>query len=260
MLGGDPVQHREVQGYESELFLSYFAASGGIRILEGGVESGFNKVSPETYRPRLLWLKGRKNIRIEEIPIDPSKMNQGDVFILDAGLHIYQWQGVSAGMNEKARAGQLCRAIDDERRGKPEVRVYSSGDRDELEFWKALLGPDTKTIPEIQKDAPGDAEWESVSEKRLYQLSDASGELTFKMVAEKKIPKSKLDSNDVFIFDMGNEVFVWIGSKASDGERTNAMQFAGVYLKKHGRPAFLPITRILDGGDNNTFNSSFDRE
>jgi hypothetical protein len=43
-----PVQHREVQGHESPLFLSYFPS--GVRILEGGVATGFQHVSPTEYK------------------------------------------------------------------------------------------------------------------------------------------------------------------------------------------------------------------
>jgi hypothetical protein len=49
-LGQVPVQHREVQDYESPLFLSYFNKTGGIRILAGGVDTGFNRVKPNEYK------------------------------------------------------------------------------------------------------------------------------------------------------------------------------------------------------------------
>lgn len=55
-LGQVPVQHREVQDHESPLFLSYFSKSGGIRILKGGVDSGFNRVKPTEYKVSPLLL------------------------------------------------------------------------------------------------------------------------------------------------------------------------------------------------------------
>jgi hypothetical protein len=47
-LGGTPVQHREVQGHESAKFQSYFPK--GMQLLEGGIESGFNKVDRDAYK------------------------------------------------------------------------------------------------------------------------------------------------------------------------------------------------------------------
>ena len=43
LLHGRAIQHREVQGNESELFKSYF--KNGIEILDGGVPSGLNHVN-----------------------------------------------------------------------------------------------------------------------------------------------------------------------------------------------------------------------
>ena len=42
LLGGDPIQHREIESHESEKFLSYFPK--GVNIIAGGIESGFRKV------------------------------------------------------------------------------------------------------------------------------------------------------------------------------------------------------------------------
>lgn len=255
-LGGVPVQHREVQGFESSLFLSYFAETGGIRLLEGGVASGFNHVEPEKYTPRLLHLKGRKNVRVSQVPIDVKSLNEGDVFILDAGLKLYQWQGKKAGKNEKARAGLLCRALDDERKGKPEVETFSQGDKDAGDFWKHFgLEAEPDSIPE---DAGDDEEWEKKSDKVLMQLSDAKGEMEFKEVAKGTIARSLLDSKDVFIFDAGNEVFAWIGKDTSAEEKRLALHYAQTYLKKYNRPSQLPISKLLEGSENNVFNSSFD--
>jgi gelsolin len=100
-LGGAPVQYREVQGYESPRFLSYF--KGGIRLLEGGVETGFHHVEAAKYRTRLLHLKGKKHIRVHEVPLTYTSLNSGDVFVLDAGRLVIQWNGSKSGIMEKAK-------------------------------------------------------------------------------------------------------------------------------------------------------------
>lgn len=255
-LGQVPVQHREVEGFESAMFLSYFESTGGVRLLEGGIASGFNKVKPESYEPRLLHLKGRKNIRVTQVPIEVASLNEGDVFILDAGLRILQWQGRKAGKGEKAKAGQLCRALDDERRGKPELEVFAQGDKDAEEFWSYFGGEPAPDA--ISPEVGDDAEWEKKSEKCMMQLSDASGTLEFKEISKGKIAKGDLNSDDVFIVDVGNEVYAWIGKGASDDEKKKALHYAQQYLKQYDRPSFLPICRILEGADNKPFNSCFD--
>ena len=65
VLGGGPVQHRELQGHESQLFLSYFTA--GIRSLPGGVKSGFTAYDPEDVERRLFRVKGKRNVQIMEV-------------------------------------------------------------------------------------------------------------------------------------------------------------------------------------------------
>lgn len=257
-LGGGPVQHREVSGHESHLFCSYFKESGGIRLLSGGMESGFNRVKPTEYKPRLLHLKGRKNIRVVEVPIENASLNSGDVFILDNGMDIYQWQGKGAGMNEKARAAQLCRSIDDERGGKPEVHVFTQGDADESEFFAFFK--DSEGSKDVSDDSGDDAAWEKKSDKCLFQLSDASGTIEFTEVATKVIKRSMLNSDDVFIFDVGCEIFVFIGKNASKAEKGGGMDYANKYCKIKGRSHNLPVTQIMEGSSNETFNSCFDEE
>jgi len=253
LLGGDPVQHREVMGHESDLFLSYF--KNEIKLLDGGVDSGFKHVEPEKYRARLLHLKGKKKVRISEVPLTCDSLNSGDVFILDAGLKILQFNGAKSGPQEKMKGAQLCRAIADERKGLPKIQVLEEGGKDLGEFW-TLLGGITKI--KSAEEGGDDSEHEKGSEKILFRLSDASGKLEFKEAGRgKDIKKAMLDSNDVFILDTGAEVFAWIGKGASVDEKKKAMQYAQDYLNKFNRPSFISITRILEGGENEVFNSSF---
>jgi gelsolin len=252
LLGGEPVQHREVQGYESDLFLSYF--KNQIKILEGGVDSGFKHVEPEKYEPRLLHLKGKKKVRVTQVELSFKSLNSGDVFVLDKGLNIFQWNGSKAGPQEKMKGAQLCRALDDERKGLAAVHVFEEKG-DCKEFWAAL---GSQGAVKSAEEGGDDNEHEKASEKRLFQLSDASGKLDFKEVAKgAAVKRNLLDSNDVFILDTGAEVFAWIGKGASVAEKKTAMQYAQEYLKKFNRPLFLPISRILQGGENEVFEQSF---
>jgi len=256
-LGGAPIQHREVQGYESPLFLSYF--NNQIRLLEGGVDSGFNHVKPEEYKPRLLHLKGKKRVRVTQVELSASSLNSGDVFILDNGMNIYQWNGGKAGPSEKMKGAQLSRALDDERKGLPKVHVFEEAHTgaDQQPFWELLGGRPSsiKTAEEGGSDL--DAE-KGTGTKKLFRLSDATGSMKFEQVGEgAAVKKSLLDSNDVFILDTGAEVFAWIGKKSSDEEKKKAMGFAQTYLGNFNRPAYLPISRILEGGENEVFEASF---
>jgi len=248
LLGGAPVQHREVQGHESDLFLTYF--KNEIKILSGGIETGFKHVKPEEYQPRLLHLKGKKKVRVTQVDLHRDSLNSGDVFVLDAGLKIYQWNGKKSGPSEKQKGAQLGRAIADERRGRAKNIVLEEGDK-EPEFWKILGGEGPVKTAEEGGD---DAEAEKGGVKTLFHLSDASGKMTFKQVATgSQCKRSLLDSNDVFILDTGAEVFAWIGKGASVDEKAKALSFAQDYLKNFNRPNYLPICRILEGSENSVF-------
>ena len=88
-LGGSPKQYREVQGHESDLFLSYFRHNGGVEYLPGGTASGFNHVVPDTHVTRLLHVKGRRNIRVSQVELGVASLNHGDVFILDGEASVF---------------------------------------------------------------------------------------------------------------------------------------------------------------------------
>jgi hypothetical protein len=135
----EPVQHREVGGHESEAFLALFSQFGGLRIMEGGAESGFKKVKPESWRPRLLKVKGRKFPRVTEVPLDRSSLNSGDVFIRDAGSVLYQWSGKESSATERGRGSQLTRCISSERNSRAKVQVEDQGKESDA-FWAALPG------------------------------------------------------------------------------------------------------------------------
>jgi gelsolin len=249
LLDDVPVQHREVEDYESELFLSYFP--NGVRLLAGGVDSGFNHVTPETYSPRLLHVRGTfKSVSSSQVPLASASLNSSDVFILDLGLKIIQWNGSKSNGAERNKAAALARAIDDERKGLAHVEVISEGEACP-EFWAALGGQGA-----IAPDSSSHAQ-PKAHEPVLNRLSDASGHLTFTEVARGRLNRSQLHSSDAFILDTGCEIFAWIGKGASVNERKFAIQSAQQYLNSHNLPPQTSICRILEGGENEIFEHAF---
>jgi len=249
LLDDVPIQHREVQAFESDLFLSYFPH--GVRLLDGGIDSGFNHVTPETYQPRLLHIRGNfKAITSNQVPLSHNSLNSSDVFILDLGLRIIQWNGSKSNGAERNKAASLARAIDDERKGLATVEVIAEGE-DAPDFWAALGGEGP-----IALDAPPSG-LPHAKEAALFRLSDASGSLQFAEVGRGKLGRNLLHSADAFILDTGSEIFAWIGRGASDNEKRSAIQFAQTYLNTSGSLPQTTITRILEGGENEIFEASF---
>lgn len=86
-------------------------------------------------------------------------INQDDVFVLDAGLKIFQWNGSHSDPLEKARAARYCKALVDFREGRSEFEVFEGGGtQDCSEMWKILGTP--KEIPE--KSHHEDEEWDQI--------------------------------------------------------------------------------------------------
>jgi len=242
-LNDDPIQHREIQGSESQLFLSYFKE---IYFHEGGVDSGFRHVTAKEYKPRLLHLKGSKNVVIREVPMTTDSLNSGDVFVLDKGLDVYVFIGKEASPREKHRSVELVASIVSDRPN-AKHQVFNEGDSDAGPFWEALGGK--KPIAAAIPDTP------QTFTKRLFHLSDETGKM--QMNELKNWNLSSLKSEDAFILDAGFEVFVWVGKKASKDEKSQALGYATDYLFKNNRPKTLPISRILEGSENQYFENAF---
>jgi len=223
------VQHREVQGHESELFKSYF---NQLEIMEGGAESGFRHVKPEEYKPRLIRIvaekKGEK-ATAREVPFTRKSVNSGDVFLLDFGKTLHQFNGKTCNMAEKRKAMLYITKLRSER-GNPELIVIDEGQSTPREI-EQFIG----LLPEEELEDDEDDE-DPNAVKTLYRLSDSSGELKVTKVAEVNINKGMLCTTDVFLLDTGSELFVWVGRGASMKEIRNAMPTGHKFLMTSKNP------------------------
>jgi hypothetical protein len=228
-LGGTPVQYRETQAHESELFLAMLKKHCGMAVVEylpGGVDSALVAVDDPlgaAFKPRLLRLKGAHRVRAEQVqPVAASSMNSGDVFILDLGRTIFQWNGGGASRKEKATALELSSKLRGERGGGSSVRVVLCEEGQEpYEFWEAMPGG-KQPVPAA--DAPGmlaDGAAERAAKEaiRLYRVTDAGGRLAMHAEGDYPLRKDMLDTNDCFIVNVGDRLFVWIGRRATKQAR-----------------------------------------
>lgn len=246
LLDDKPIQYREVQGHESELFKSYF---DNITIWKGGADTGFRHVKAEEYQPRLLHFCGnRAKVVVTEVPRTASRLNSDDVFILDLGKEIYQWNGSGSNKDERMKAMQYCIKLKSDRNGRAtsEVLEEESTSKDH-EFYKALDEDDVED--EAQKYEAAD------KEKELYRLSDASGSMEFSLAKKGSVSLADFDSKDVFILDTKNSLFVWVGKGTSVSEKKNAMSYAHKYLQGTDHP-FVPISCLAEGKKQQAFETA----
>jgi len=246
------IQHREVQGYESDLFKSYFDT---ITIMKGGCSTGFRHVKPEEYKPRLLHFKGlRKNVDVIEVKLTRRALNSGDVFILDLGLTAYQWNGQTANKDEKIKAAMYLQQLENDRHGKTKTEVLDERDASTSHKFYENLPDKPYTRPDVKKTVHSDI---GSFKKSLFRLSDESGSLNFSLISEGSVPKSMLDDKDVYIVDNGKSMFVYVGKGASASERKNALTYAHKYLMSTLHP-LIPISVVKEGQKDKEFNSLLD--
>jgi len=255
-LGGGPVQYRELQGKESNLFLSYFKSSGGITYLPGGIKSGFKAVVRDVYETKLLHLKGKRTVRVSTVPLSVASLNAGDVFILDAGLKIYIFNGRFANKFEKTKGLEVAHNIkNDDRGGRAELILMDDNPTDPS-FWTPLGGyTDPATLPNSTDD---DSVAPSLP-KGLFRISVTGGAVTFVEVTpgSGKLTKELLVSGDVFLLQSSGKIFLWIGKHASLAEKKEATPRALQYISKKGLPSSTKIERVSESFETAAFKSEF---
>ncbi|OWF42511.1 gelsolin-like protein 1 [Mizuhopecten yessoensis] len=240
LLDDKAVQHREVQGCESETFLSYF--DDKFEMLNGGHASGFRHVDPVEYQPRLLCIQYTNGKAVaNEVQFSKCAINSDDVFIFDSGTRLVQLNGSKSAYQEKTKAAQLMSKFSSER---PEADklVADEGDSD---YRKCVdsLGDDG---PE-EKVSTDDGE---VEEPVLLKVTDEDGSIGTEPVKTGGITMDDFSSDAVFLLHVKRDCFVWVGNDASIGEKRNGMAHASKYLQSVGKP-FHRISVRKESDENN---------
>ena len=129
------------------------------------------------------------------------------------------------------------------------------------------------------------------------QVSDASGSMKIEEAGVAPLRKDMLNSSDAFVLDTAQQLFVWIGKKATKEEKNKAWDVANVrgdagvdclrcaprsrrgadalalpaspgdcgrcgcaqaFIKDKGYPMATPVTRLNDGAETSIFIQQFD--
>ncbi|CAI0427866.1 unnamed protein product [Linum tenue] len=247
-LGGRAVQYREVQGHETEKFLSYFKPC--IIPQEGGTSSGFKHVEAEEHQTRLFVCKGK---HVVHVPFARSSLNHDDIFILDTTSKIFQFNGSNSSIQERAKALEVVQYIKDTYHdGKCEVASIEDGrlmaDAETGEFWGFFGG----FAPLPRKTASDEDKLPASDETKLFCIGKGQAE----QVEADTFTRELLDTNKCFVLDCGVEVFVWMGRNTNLDERKNASKTAEEIVHKADRPK-SHIIRVMEGFETVMFRSKF---
>ncbi|NXK01609.1 VILI protein, partial [Herpetotheres cachinnans] len=260
-LGMVAVQYREVQGYESETFRAYFKQ--GLIYKKGGVASGMKHVETNTYNvQRLLHVKGKKNVVAGEVEMSWKSFNQGDVFLLDLGQLIIQWNGPESNRNERLKAMTLAKDIRDrERGGRAKVGVVDGEDEGASPELMQVLMHVLGEKRDIKAATPDDkVDQKLKSSLKLYHVSNASGNLVIQEVAVRPLTQDMLLHEDCYILDQGGlKIFVWKGKNANKEEKQQAMNRALSFIKAKNYPASTSVEMENDGSESTLFRQLFQK-
>ncbi|XVF47637.1 hypothetical protein PTKIN_Ptkin03bG0125700 [Pterospermum kingtungense] len=251
-LGGRAVQYREVQGHETEKFLSYFKPC--IIPQEGGVASGFKHVEEEENKTHLFVCRGKHVVHVKEVPFARSSLNHDGIFILDTKSKIFQFNGSNSSIQERAKALEVVQYIKDTYHdGKCEIASIEDGklmaDAETGEFWGLFGGfapLPRKTVSDEDK---------IVDSHPNKLLSVEKGQAV--PVEADSLTRVLMDTNKCYILDCGLEVFVWMGRNTFLHDRKNASETAEELIRGSDRPK-SQIIRLIEGFETVIFRSKFE--
>ncbi|XP_012661469.1 protein flightless-1 homolog isoform X3 [Otolemur garnettii] len=264
-LGAECRTVREEMGDESEEFLQVF--DNDISYIEGGTASGFYTVEDTHYITRMYRVYGKKNIKLEPVPLKGTSLDPRFVFLLDQGLDIYVWRGAQATLSSTTKARLFAEKINkNERKGKAEIFLLVQG-QEPPEFWEVLGGEPS----EIKTHVPDDF-WPP--QPKLYKVGLGLGylelpQINYKLSVEhKKRPKvelmpgmrllqSLLDTRCVYILDCWSDVFIWIGRKSPRLVRAAALKLGQELCTMLHRPRHAAVSRSLEGTEAQVFKAKF---
>jgi len=185
--------------------------------------------------------------RLVKIP-NPGTFGRGDCYLVDAGPKIYLWIGPKSTADEKFLTAATAVMRDTEREGKADIDRIEGG-HEPPEF-KALFGKFQLT----DQDTEGILRKVQLKthEHKLWKVHYSGNETYF---AEVPLNKNSLKSDDVFILNAWDSIWVWRGKSASARERFDGNILARRYDAE--RVGVQEIEIVEEGEEPEEFRKAF---
>jgi len=195
--------------------------------------------------------------------INKPIFSSGDVYLVDDERTIYVWIGNKCSVDEKTAGAAQARTLDQQRGGAAKIITVDQG-QESREFMKVINLMGAMKIVEknyaktLLKDVTtgdwaGFNEWQNV----LYRVSSEEFEdINAMKMIQVPYKKESLESEDCFVADLGNKVYIWQGRTSTVKERVKAGQWARAIDADR---AGLQQETIFEEGDDAEFMTAIDR-
>ncbi|ELR12318.1 gelsolin repeatcontaining protein [Acanthamoeba castellanii str. Neff] len=253
-IGGQAVHYREVQGHESEKFQQLFNYK--IKYLRGGTESALNHVTEEAYETRLLHLLGKKGV-VRQVDATCGSLNEGDVFVLDAGKNIFVWVGKEAGLVKQSKGLEIANMINSENKGMGMVSLLLGAERENSPLFWEVMGGKGEIAPAEEAMTDKEVAEEMAESVFLYKVMEVDGDMQAIPITETPFVRDMLESTFTYILDCETEIFIWVGKKSDWESKASGIMLADDFLTMFERPSWTPMTRMLEGTETVLFKSKF---
>jgi len=192
------------------------------------------------------------------VSIQKPVFTTGDAYVVvdESVPKIYIWLGSKCSTDEKGTAAVEAKNMDDKTfNGNAKIVTYDEG-TEEPEFLAKMLplGPlkvlDKNLAKSMLKDVKtGEFAFEHVHVNALYRVSSEEFN-NMDAIKYTQVPfkKESLDSEDVFIADLGVDIWVWQGKTSNNKEKTKGIQFAREFDAKRAG-AQRPVIFMEGDGD-----------
>ncbi|KAM0871848.1 hypothetical protein ACQ4PT_039085 [Festuca glaucescens] len=252
-LGSQAVQYKEMQGGESDKFLSYFRPC--IIPVQGSFSSHWRRSAEECDQTTMFRCEGEHVARVTEVPFSRTSLDHKAVFIVDTPLKIFLFSGCNSSVQTRAKALDVIKHLRENRHcGRCEIGIIEDGklvgDSDAGEFWNLFGG-----YAPIPRDVPDAANGElmTTTSKKLFWINKR------KLVPMDAhlLDREMLKSDRSYILDCGTEIYLWLGMATLVSERKMSVTALEDYVRSQGRSSIGHTVITTEGHEIADFKLQF---